>query len=196
MKWKQSVSGTLSLSSTPSSFPLPPSPLILSFSKEVGQESSRSIATSIQVQRTKWLWTLYLLWGNLVSRAESAAPICWILDTTMILGHPFPLWPPLPCDVTGTHLGGLVSPALKYKLWYMRLICHLLEVSPFSLFLKEWAFETKQLCIWFVLTKMNNTWLGLSYVKSLLCSRLKCVFAEFFPLKLAHQLQPPSSSFA
>lgn len=85
--------GAVSLSSTPSSF----SPYSLSFSKEIGQESSRSIATPIQVQGTKWLRTLYLLWEKSGFKGRiCCSHLLNLRDDHVILGNPFPLLIPSP----------------------------------------------------------------------------------------------------
>lgn len=141
MKWKQSVSGVLFLSSTPSSF----SPYSLSFSKEVGQELSRSIATRIQVQGTKWLWTLYLPWEKSGFKGRiCCSHLLELREDHMILAHAFPLLTPSPLCRDGgslrrTHVSGAQSQTATHR-------AHLSfnqEVLPSPLFLKEWAFENK-----------------------------------------------------
>lgn len=123
------------------------SPYSLSFSKEVGQESSRSIATSIQVQRTNGYEHCTFCGGNLVSRAESAAPICWILIWPHDSGSSLPSLDPLsPCDVDGDSLRGLrVSSTQIQTVIHEAYLSFTRKFSLLPFSLKNELLKTKQL---------------------------------------------------
>lgn len=144
------------------------SPYSLSFSKEVGQESSRSIATSIQVQRTKWLWTLYLLWGKSGFKGRiCGSHLLNLRYDHMILGHPFPLLTPSPLWRDGDSLRRTrVSSTQIQTVIHEAYLSFTRKFSLLPFSLKNELLKTKQLCIWFVLTKMNiNTWLAQAMLK-------------------------------